>query len=37
MEQLITGYEQKVAMLTEKLNRSQTNADGLHHQVEGLQ
>lgn len=37
IEQLITSHEQKVAMLTEKLNSSQTNADGLQHQVEVLQ
>ncbi|XP_034154768.2 coiled-coil domain-containing protein 158 isoform X6 [Pangasianodon hypophthalmus] len=37
MEQLITSHEQKVAMLTEKLNSSQTNADGLQHQLEVLQ
>ncbi|KAM9446220.1 coiled-coil domain-containing protein 158-like isoform 1-T1 [Clarias gariepinus] len=37
MEQLISNHEQKVAMLTEKLNSSQTNADALQHQVELLQ
>ncbi|KAF4074469.1 hypothetical protein AMELA_G00239650 [Ameiurus melas] len=37
MEQIITIHEQKVAMLTEKLNSSQTNTDGLQHQLEVLQ
>ncbi|XP_058231315.1 LOW QUALITY PROTEIN: coiled-coil domain-containing protein 158-like [Hemibagrus wyckioides] len=36
VEQLITSHEQKVAMLTEKLESSQTNTDGLEHQVEIL-
>ncbi|XP_053509769.1 coiled-coil domain-containing protein 158-like isoform X2 [Ictalurus furcatus] len=37
MEQIMTSHEQKVAMLTEKLNSSQTNADGLQHQLDVLQ
>ncbi|KAF5906626.1 coiled-coil domain-containing protein, partial [Clarias magur] len=36
MEQL-SNHEQKVAMLTGKLNSSQTNAEALQHQVEVLQ
>ncbi|KAI5613213.1 hypothetical protein C0J50_11573 [Silurus asotus] len=37
IKQLITSHEQKVAMLNEKLNSSQTHADVLQHQVEALQ
>ncbi|XP_030647660.1 coiled-coil domain-containing protein 158-like [Chanos chanos] len=37
MEQLITSHDQEVAMLTEKLNSSQSNAASLQLQVELLQ
>ncbi|XP_017308074.1 coiled-coil domain-containing protein 158 isoform X3 [Ictalurus punctatus] len=37
MEQIMTSHEQKVAMLTEKLNSSETKADGLQHQLDVLQ
>lgn len=33
----MTSHEQKVAMLTEKLNSSETKADGLQHQLDVLQ